>query len=103
MAATKTKKSGSKKGAAKPKAGGKKAKANTATEASDALSELHHRMPAILPKGKHRLWLDGEFEDYEKLQGMLVPYERGFVTSPVSTLVNSPKNEKPECVEAVQN
>jgi putative SOS response-associated peptidase YedK len=39
-------------------------------------------------------------KDPKKLESLLIPYSsEAMVAYPVSTLVNSPKNESPKCVE----
>ena len=56
---------------------------------------IHDRMPVILPREAEDVWLDPE-------RGLLAPYppeEMEF--RQVSTLVNPPKNDSPECIEPV--
>jgi putative SOS response-associated peptidase YedK len=65
------------------------------------MAEIHDRMPAILPKDYYDLWLDPEFESKEKLLSLLRPYPADEMTAfPISTLVNSPKNDVAACIEA---
>jgi putative SOS response-associated peptidase YedK len=72
------------------------------TDPNDLMADIHDRMPVILPSEDYDLWLDPEFQDKAKLLSMLKPYPADEMTAyPVSTLVNSPKNEKKECVESV--
>jgi putative SOS response-associated peptidase YedK len=69
------------------------------TEPNPLMATIHDRMPVILPKEYWDLWLDPEFQSKEKLLSLLQPYPTDeMVATPVSTLVNSPKNENPECV-----
>lgn len=72
------------------------------TEANDLVAEFHDRMPVILSPRDYDIWLDAEFEDEEKLQSMLRPYpSKEMEAYPISTTVNSPKNNVPECVERI--
>ncbi len=60
-------------------------------------------MPVILPEGAWDRWLDRGFGDVETLQSMLGPESGGVLAEhPVSTLVNSVKNNFPECVEPLE-
>lgn len=69
------------------------------TEANPLAGLVHDRMPAILPRDRHRLWLDPGSEP-EVLKSLLVPYAGTDLESfPVSRVVNNPRNEVPECVE----
>lgn len=69
------------------------------TEANALMQELHDRMPAILAPQDYNAWLDPEFQAKDELLSLLRPYPADEMTCwPVSTLVNSPRNESPECV-----
>jgi putative SOS response-associated peptidase YedK len=71
------------------------------TDPNELMAEIHDRMPAILPKDYNDLWLDPEFESKEKLLSLLRPYPADEMTAhPISTLVNSPKNDVSACIEA---
>jgi putative SOS response-associated peptidase YedK len=68
-----------------------------------AVKELHDRMPLILDESSYDLWLDRTVEEPEKLAALFKPCPDDWLTAyPVSTLVNSPKNDAPECVAPVQ-
>jgi putative SOS response-associated peptidase YedK len=55
-------------------------------------------MPVILDPADYDAWLD-PVQDPEELQALLQPFPpKKMQLVPVSTLVNSPRNEKPECV-----
>jgi len=70
------------------------------TEPNKLLEPIHNRMPVILKKTTENIWLDPEFEDVEKLKGMLVPYAANLMEAyPVSTLVNTPYNDVPEILK----
>jgi len=56
-------------------------------------------MPVILPQELYGPWLDPAIEDVDALQGMLKPYPAEEMTAyPITTLVNSPRNDEPECI-----
>jgi len=59
-------------------------------------------MPVILERADYELWLDPEFEDLNTLSEMLRPFNAGLMKSyPVSTRVNAPKNDDPECAAEI--
>lgn len=73
------------------------------TEPNELMSKLHNRMPVILPPTAYEQWLDPTPQKPEALQNLLVPYPTHLMTAyPVSTLVNSPNNDRPECLVPVQ-
>jgi putative SOS response-associated peptidase YedK len=55
-------------------------------------------MPLLVPATGYARWLDPSARE---LADLLVPSAKGLVTYPVSTLVNSPANDNPRCVEPV--
>ena len=60
-------------------------------------------MPVIIPPEQYGLWLDPRFEDTEKLAKLLRPYpSTPMLAYRVSTVVNNPKNDVPQCVEAIR-
>jgi putative SOS response-associated peptidase YedK len=70
------------------------------TEPNELTAAVHDRMPVILRPDDYDLWLDPEFEGKEKLQSLLRPYPAGEMTAfPVSTIVNSPRNENSSCID----
>lgn len=71
------------------------------TEANEMMSEIHHRMPVILPAELHDAWLGGEAEK-DELIAMMEPHPSGGMEAyPVSRFVNKPSNNDPSCVEPV--
>ncbi len=69
------------------------------TEPNELMSTLHNRMPVILNRSDYAQWLDVAPQKPEALQPLLVPYPAaGMRAYPVSTLVNSPSNDRAECV-----
>jgi putative SOS response-associated peptidase YedK len=70
------------------------------TTPNDLLRPLHHRMAVILAPEDYDLWLDPRVEVVERLQLVLRPYPSEEMTAyPVSTQVNSPANDSPDCIE----
>ncbi len=60
-------------------------------------------MPVILDPADYERWLDRDQQDPKAMVDLLkqFPAERMQLV-PVSTLVNSPRNEKPECVQPLK-
>jgi putative SOS response-associated peptidase YedK len=70
------------------------------TEPNELVRPIHNRMPVILPKDVEDFWLDSSVEDHNRLLDLLQPYPADEMKSyPVSTLVNSVKNDSPACIE----
>jgi putative SOS response-associated peptidase YedK len=70
------------------------------TSANETMSELHDRMPVVLPPSAWEEWLDPTNDDVETLGKLLVPAPPELVTfHPVSTEVNKVSNKGPELVE----
>ena len=68
-------------------------------EANAFMKPIHDRMPAILPPASQEPWLDPANRDPAVLLALLEPYPpEGMQAHPVSTYVNSPKNNDPKCV-----
>ncbi len=73
------------------------------TTPNDLLRPLHHRMAVILEPGNYDLWLDPTNHEVDRLQPLLRPYPAELMTAYlVSTRVNNPANDHPECVEPIQ-
>lgn len=69
------------------------------TEANDLLKPLHDRMPVILDPSDFEKWL-GPKTTPQELRNLLLPCDPERLTYyAVSTLVNSPKQDIPECIE----
>lgn len=65
---------------------------------------IHDRMPVMLRHEAWASWLDPATDDPEFLQSLLVPLpERLLAEFPVSTLVNSVKNNIPECIVPLES
>ena len=58
-------------------------------------------MPVILAPEDYDRWLNPR-ADAEELQSLLVPYPAAeMAMRPVSTRVNSPRNDEPACIEEI--
>jgi len=69
------------------------------TTPNEVAQGIHDRMPIILPASAYGLWLDPMVRDVETLQALLAPYPATeMIAFPVSTRVNSPANDTPECI-----
>jgi len=67
------------------------------TEANAQLKPLHDRMPLIVPPEAYEQWLDPSAPDAESL---IAPFSAQPMTYwPVSTRVNSVKNDDADCIE----
>ena len=73
------------------------------TSANSVLAPIHARMPVILAGDAEDVWLDPTADDPADLLGLLVPYPSELMEPhPVSTLVNTPDNDSPECIRPLQ-
>ena len=73
------------------------------TEANDLLRPIHDRMPVILDSDCGKTWLDPQFTDPRILTLLLQPFRSDAMEAyEVSTLVNSPTNDLPECIEELR-
>jgi len=69
---------------------------------NEKVSEVHDRMPVMLPPSAWDTWLDPEQDDTELLGKLLVPAPASIIDLyPVSTEVNSVRNKGPQLIEAV--
>jgi putative SOS response-associated peptidase YedK len=66
------------------------------SEAKSAIAEVHHRMPVIIPSEYYDLWL-GEVDGRKELIESLPEIE--LQMHQVSKTVNSPKNDRPDCIK----
>jgi len=82
--------------------GGELAKTCTiiTTNSNSLIEPIHDRMPVILMEEDYKRWLDAAEKEPEDLLAMLRPFPAQEMEAvEVSKLVNSPKNEGPECIE----
>ncbi|MDA0988755.1 MAG: SOS response-associated peptidase [Chloroflexi bacterium] len=69
------------------------------TSSNELMEPIHNRMPVILPKGAESIWLDQGQRDKDTLASLLIPYaSTEMEVYPVSTLINSPKNDVPDII-----
>lgn len=69
------------------------------TGPNSLMAPIHNRMPVILPPSAYAQWLDPGARTPETLQTLLASYPAEEMNAhPVSTLVNSPANERAECI-----
>jgi len=72
------------------------------TSPNDLMKSLHNRMPVILPSDSYEQWLNKTPQTPENLNPLIKPYPSEKMNAyPVSTLVNSPQNDRAECVVPV--
>lgn len=65
------------------------------------MQTIHDRMPVILPVDAWDAWLNPS-SDKSTLQSLLLPFENGrLIRSRVSTIVNRPIVDSPECIEPI--
>jgi putative SOS response-associated peptidase YedK len=69
-------------------------------EPNELMAPIHNRMPVILPAVARERWLDADAEP-AGLRALLASLPSAEMEAyAVSTLVNSPRNDSPECVRA---
>lgn len=73
------------------------------TDGNDLMQPIHERMPVIIRPEQYALWLDSTVQESGKLMNSLRPCpSNDMIAYRVSTLVNNPTNDVPECVEAMR-
>ncbi len=73
------------------------------TGPNSRIEPIHNRMPVILSRDDEARWLDPEMDDPPSLLQMLAPYPQGAMDAyEISTLVNSPANDVPDCIERLR-
>jgi putative SOS response-associated peptidase YedK len=72
------------------------------TTPNDLVCGLHDRMPVILPRDAYAEWLDPKPLPPERLRRLTAPHPaKDMEAYPVSTWVNRPANDDPECIVRV--
>ena len=72
------------------------------TKPNALMESLHNRMPVILDAKDYAAWLDPAFQQVDTLNALLRPFPAEHMTAfPVSTLVNNPRHDAPQCLEPV--
>jgi putative SOS response-associated peptidase YedK len=70
------------------------------TAAEPGLDVIHDRMPLVLPAERWSDWLDPQLREQDDVRALIVPPEPGrFAAVPVTTRVNSVRNDGPELLE----
>ena len=73
------------------------------TDANELMRPIHGRMPVIIPPDQYGLWLDPPCQDTPKLVKLLQPYpSKDMLAYRVRPLVNNPRHDVPQCVEAIR-
>jgi putative SOS response-associated peptidase YedK len=74
------------------------------TSPNPLIASIHNRMPVILDPTVHERWLREGEQPKEEMAPLLAPYPPEQMEAyPVSTLVNSPKNDVPACIEPAES
>jgi putative SOS response-associated peptidase YedK len=68
------------------------------TEGNELMLPIHNRMPVIIDPKDYEQWLDPKLGKTELLQPY--PTEK-MMCYPVSTQVNNPKSDRPECIQPI--
>jgi len=69
------------------------------TGPNELMEPIHNRMPVIVPSDQWETWLSPEIEDVDLLGKLLLPYPAEEMQAwPVSTHVNKPTNDDPDCI-----
>jgi putative SOS response-associated peptidase YedK len=69
------------------------------TAPNAAVAPIHNRMPVILDEADYTKWLDSTVPG-EAVADLLCPSNADLKTTPISTAVNSVKNDGPELIES---
>ena len=73
------------------------------TSAPDELGRIHERMPMVIQPDRWQDWLDPAANDPADLIALLAPAASiGLTSYPVSTAVNSVRNNSPELIERIE-
>jgi putative SOS response-associated peptidase YedK len=85
-----------------PDGSGIKSAAIITTQPNELMAPIHDRMPVILPPEAYTRWLAPAPLSPADLQGLLTPYPAEAMGAyPVSPLVNSPANDRRECLAQI--
>ncbi len=70
--------------------------------ANEFMKPIHSRMPVILPQQAEGGWLDPKIQDPRHLQQLLEEFpEDNLEAYEVSDMVNSPRNDTPQCIRPI--
>lgn len=71
-------------------------------EPNETIAQIHNRMPVMLPPGAWDMWLDRDMREAAELEKLFVPAPAELLAyHPVSTEVNSPRNNGEHLIDAV--
>ncbi len=74
------------------------------THPNSLMEPIHQRMPVILDSQAYRTWLNPDIQDATRLTPLLTPFPSDDMEAfPVSTMVNSPMNDRPECLSPLES
>jgi putative SOS response-associated peptidase YedK len=65
------------------------------------MAGIHDRMPVIVRQQDYERWLNPKYPS-DDLKSLLTPFPDELEAYPVSTHVNSPKNDDPMCIEKLK-
>ncbi|MEZ5891844.1 MAG: SOS response-associated peptidase [Parvularculaceae bacterium] len=72
------------------------------THAGPDVRVIHSREPVVIAPESYKFWLEADERDAMALTAFLAPAPAGFWAShPVSTLVNSPRNDAPKLLDEI--
>lgn len=70
------------------------------TVANELIQDLHDRMPVIIDPQNYEVWLKSNLDNLKESLKLLRPYPSEDLTFyPVSSFLNSPRNNTPECIK----
>jgi len=73
------------------------------TSANDLMRPIHDRMPVIIPAAEYGTWLNPRAAPAELLPLLRPSDDATLIATPVSTRVNSPKNDDAGCIEGAES
>jgi len=73
------------------------------TQANSYLKDIHHRMPVILDLKQIDPWLKVHNLSLANVISLLVPFQNDLHFHQVSTIVNSPRNNRINCIRPIEN
>ena len=73
------------------------------TTPTSTIKDIHHRMPVILKSEDINSWLQVHNTSISDAMSLLIPYPDELKFFEVSNLVNSPKNDRKECILPLNN
>lgn len=72
------------------------------TSANTLVASIHDRMPVILMASEYDLWLDRDTTDPTRLVSLYAPFPADLLqASPISTRINNPGYDEPDCLETI--